>query len=49
MLISQFKVAAEDVDGLLEGWADDAAFMEQQPGLISTQRRRGAARKHDPS
>jgi heme-degrading monooxygenase HmoA len=41
MLMNKFNVAPEDVDRLLEAWADDAAFMKQQPGFISTQLHRG--------
>jgi len=43
VLINQFNVAAEDADRLIEVWADDAAFMKQQPGFISTQLHRGTA------
>ena len=43
VLINQFNVAPEDVDRLLEVWADDAAFMKQQEGFISTQLHRGTA------
>jgi heme-degrading monooxygenase HmoA len=43
VLINQFNVAPEEVDQLLEVWADDAAFMKQQPGFISTQLHRGTA------
>jgi heme-degrading monooxygenase HmoA len=43
VLINQFNVAPEDVDRFLEVWADDAAFMKQQPGFISTQLHRGTA------
>ena len=43
VLINQFNVAPEDVDRLLEVWADDAAYMKQQPGFISTQLHRGTA------
>jgi heme-degrading monooxygenase HmoA len=43
VLINQFNVAPEDVDGLLEAWAEDAAYMKQQPGFISTQLHRGIA------
>ena len=41
VLINQFNVAPEDAETLLEVWADDAAFMKQQPGFISTQLHRG--------
>lgn len=43
VLINKFNVAAEDVGRFLETWADDAAFMKQQPGYISTQLHRGIA------
>jgi heme-degrading monooxygenase HmoA len=43
VLINQFKVAPEDVERLLEVWAEDAAYMKQQPGFISTQLHRGIA------
>jgi heme-degrading monooxygenase HmoA len=43
VLINQFNVAPEDTELFLEVWADDAAFMKQQPGFISTQLHRGTA------
>jgi heme-degrading monooxygenase HmoA len=43
VLINVFNVAPEDADRLLEVWADDAAFMKQQPGFISAQLHRGIA------
>jgi heme-degrading monooxygenase HmoA len=43
VLMNQFSVAPEDVEAFLEVWADDAAFMKQQPGFISTQLHRGTA------
>lgn len=43
VLINKFNVAPEDAERLLEAWADDAAFMKQQPGFISTQLHRGIA------
>ena|SRR5215471_12557205 len=43
VLINKFTVAPNDVDRLLQAWADDAAFMKQQPGFISTQLHRGIA------
>jgi hypothetical protein len=36
VLINKFNVAPEDAERLLEAWADDAAFMKQRPGFIST-------------
>jgi heme-degrading monooxygenase HmoA len=41
VLINRFNVAPEDTESLLQAWADDAAFMKQQPGYISTQLHRG--------
>jgi heme-degrading monooxygenase HmoA len=41
VLINTFTVAPEDVDRFLAVWAEDAAFMKQQPGFISTQLHRG--------
>jgi heme-degrading monooxygenase HmoA len=43
VLINQFNVAPEDTERFLEVWAEDAAFMKQQPGFISTQLHRGTA------
>jgi quinol monooxygenase YgiN len=43
VLINQFNVAPDDVERFLEVWADDAAFMQQQPGFISAQLHRGTA------
>jgi heme-degrading monooxygenase HmoA len=43
VLINQFNVAPEDADGLLDAWAEDAAYMKRQPGFISTQLHRGTA------
>jgi heme-degrading monooxygenase HmoA len=43
VLVNVFNVAPEDAERLLEVWADDAAFMKQQPGFISTQLHRGTA------
>ena len=43
VLINSFTVAPEDADRLLAVWAEDAAFMKQQPGFISTQLHRGIA------
>jgi len=41
VLINQFNVAPGDVERFLEVWADDAAFMKEQPGFISAQLHRG--------
>ncbi len=43
VLINTFTVPPEDADHLLQVWAEDAAFMKQQPGFISTQLHRGIA------
>jgi heme-degrading monooxygenase HmoA len=43
VLINTFTVAPEDAERLLEVWTDDATFMKQQPGFISTQMHRGIA------
>jgi len=43
VLINQFTLAPADTGRFLEVWADDAAFMKQQPGFISTQLHRGTA------
>jgi heme-degrading monooxygenase HmoA len=43
ILVNLFRVAEADVPGLLKAWADDAAWMKQQPGYISTQLHQGIA------
>lgn len=43
VLMNQFNVAPEEVARFLAVWAEDAAFMKQQPGFISTQLHRGIA------
>jgi heme-degrading monooxygenase HmoA len=43
VLINKFNVAPEEEDRMLEAWAEDAAYMKQQPGYISTQLHRGIA------
>ena len=43
VLINQFTLAPADTERFLQVWADDAAFMKQQPGFISTQLHRGTA------
>lgn len=43
VLINQFSVAPGDVERFLEVWAEDAGFMKQQPGFVSTQLHRGIA------
>jgi hypothetical protein len=37
VLINQFKMTPAGTGRFLEAWADDAAFMKQQPGLVSAQ------------
>jgi heme-degrading monooxygenase HmoA len=37
VLLNIFKVDEEDVPKLLAAWTDDANWMKQQPGFISTQ------------
>ena len=41
VLINKFTVAPEDVEAFISSWANDAAYMKQQPGFISTQLHRG--------
>ena len=43
VLINQFEVPPEETQRFLEVWAEDAAFMTQHPGFISTQLHRGTA------
>ena len=43
VLINKFNVDQHEVEALLAAWADDAAWMKQQPGYISTQLHRGTA------
>ena len=43
VLINQFTLAPGDAEQFPQLWADDAAFMKQQPGFISTQLHRGTA------
>ena len=43
VLINKFVVDPQDADALMAAWAEDAAFMKQQPGFISTQLHRGIA------
>ncbi|WP_231564825.1 antibiotic biosynthesis monooxygenase family protein [Paracoccus halophilus] len=37
VLINLFALDAADESGFLDAWTDDAHFMKQQPGFISTQ------------
>ena len=43
ILINIFTVGAADVPALLTAWEDDANWMKQQAGYISTQLHRGIA------
>jgi len=43
VLINQFNLAPEDTGRFLQVWADDAAYMKEQPGFISTQLHQGTA------
>src|SRR5262249_61896896 len=43
VLVSKFTLAPGDTERFLQVWADDAAFMKQQPGFIATQLHRGTA------
>ena len=43
VLINQFTLAPGDAEQFPQLWADDAAFMKQQPGFVSAQLHRGTA------
>jgi heme-degrading monooxygenase HmoA len=43
VLINPFTVAPDDAARFIEAWTDDAVFMKQQPGFISTQLHQGTA------
>jgi len=43
VLVNIFHVAESEIPLLLKAWADDANWMKQQPGYISTQLHRGIA------
>jgi heme-degrading monooxygenase HmoA len=43
VLVNVFNVAPQHAERLVEVWADDASFMQQQPGFISTQLHRGTS------
>jgi len=43
VLVNTFTVKPEEAEQLLDAWANDAAWMKQQPGFISTQLHRGIA------
>ncbi|MFN0111023.1 MAG: antibiotic biosynthesis monooxygenase family protein [Blastocatellia bacterium] len=41
ILVNVFNVSESDIPALLKAWEDDANWMKQQPGYISTQLHRG--------
>ena len=43
VLINIFTVAPDDEEALIKAWTQDADFMKQQPGYISTQLHKGLA------
>ena len=43
VLVNTFVVPPEDADRLLAVWAEDAAFMQRQPGFVSAQMHKGIA------
>ena len=43
VLINVFTFAPEDEEELIKAWTQDADFMKQQPGYISTQLHKGLA------
>ena len=43
VLVNIFHVAEADVPAVLKAWENDANWMKQQPGFISTQLHRGIA------
>jgi len=43
VLVNIFTVSESDIPALMQAWADDANWMKQQPGYISTQLHRGIA------
>lgn len=43
ILINRITVSPDEVDQMLAAWTDDAAWIKQQPGYISTQLHRGIA------
>lgn len=40
-MINTFHVAPSEVKALLDAWTADAAYMQDQPGYVSTQLHRG--------
>ena len=43
VLVNIFQVAEADISSLLKAWAEDASWMNRQPGFISTQLQQGIA------
>lgn len=43
VLVNIFDVAEADIPALLKAWTNDALWMKQQPGFISTQLHKGIA------
>ena len=43
ILVNIFTVSESDIPALLKAWEDDANWMKQQPGYISTQLHQGIA------
>lgn len=43
VLVNIFQVAETDIPALLKAWENDANWMKQQPGFISTQLHQGIA------
>ena len=43
VLANVFRLAEGEIPALLKAWEDDANWMKQQPGYISTQLHRGIA------
>ncbi len=43
VLVNMFTVAQADIPALLKAWEDDANWMKQQPGYISTQLHQGVS------
>lgn len=41
VLINTFNVDPEEVDALIDAWADDSAYFKRQTGFISAQLHRG--------
>ena len=41
VLINRFHIPKTDTEAFLDAWTNDSAFMQKQPGYISTQLHRG--------